>query len=52
LSAGDREAISAIHAEAKGPGGDIYALERIKGGVHASIMRYTLNAGTRTMPSK
>lgn len=44
LTSADRDAIAAIHAEATGPGGEVYALERIKGGTHASIMRYTLNA--------
>ena len=43
LTDADRDAIAAIHAEATGPGGDVYALERIKGGAHGSIMRYTLN---------
>jgi len=47
LTGADRDAIAAIHAEATGPGGEVYALERIKGGAHASIMRYTLNAGIR-----
>ena len=39
----DRAAIAAVHSEATGPAGDVYALERTKGGRHASIMRYTLN---------
>jgi aryl-alcohol dehydrogenase-like predicted oxidoreductase len=43
LTAADRAAIAAIHAEAAGPRGEVYELERIAGGVHASIMRYTLN---------
>ena len=43
LTGADRDAIAAIHAEATGPAGEVYALERIKGGAHASIMRYTLN---------
>ncbi len=43
LTGADRDAIAAIQAEAAGPRGEIYGLERIKGGVHASIMRYTLN---------
>jgi aryl-alcohol dehydrogenase-like predicted oxidoreductase len=43
LSDADREAIAAVHADATGPDGDVYALERAKGGGHASIMRYTLN---------
>jgi aryl-alcohol dehydrogenase-like predicted oxidoreductase len=47
LSNADRDAIAAIHAEASGPGGEVYGLERVKGGAHASIMRYTLNATTK-----
>lgn len=43
LTTADRDAIAAIHAESSGPAGEVYALERVKGGVHASIMRYTLN---------
>lgn len=43
LTSADRDAIAALHAGASGPRGDVYGLERIKGGVHASIMRYTLN---------
>ena len=43
LTEADRAKIAAIHAEAAGPAGEVYALERIKGGVHASIMRYSLN---------
>ena len=42
----DREDQKAIHGvldRATGPHGDVYDLERIKGGKHASIMKYTLN---------
>jgi aryl-alcohol dehydrogenase-like predicted oxidoreductase len=39
----DRAAIAAVQSEAEGPAGEVYALERIKGGRHASVMRYTLN---------
>jgi aryl-alcohol dehydrogenase-like predicted oxidoreductase len=39
----DRSAIAEVHALASGPSGDVYGLERIKDGVHASIMRYSLN---------
>ena len=39
----DRAAIAAVQSEAAGPEGDVYELERIKGGIHASVMRYTLN---------
>jgi aryl-alcohol dehydrogenase-like predicted oxidoreductase len=42
----DRAAIAAVQSEAAGPEGDVYALERIKGGRHASVMRYTLNRST------
>jgi aryl-alcohol dehydrogenase-like predicted oxidoreductase len=40
----DRASIDAVQANAAGPAGDVYGLERVKGGPHASIMRYTLNA--------
>lgn len=43
LAREDRDAIAAVQADARGPTGDVYALERMKGGAHASIMRYTLN---------
>jgi aryl-alcohol dehydrogenase-like predicted oxidoreductase len=39
----DRSAIAAVQAQASGPSGEVYGLERIKGGAHASIMRYSLN---------
>lgn len=39
----DRAAIAAVQSAATGPAGEVYALERVKGGVHASVMRYTLN---------
>lgn len=39
----DRAEIAAVQAMSKGPAGDVYGLERVKGGVHASIMRYSLN---------
>lgn len=41
----DREQIDAALAESTGPAGDVYELERVKSGSHASAMRYTLNAG-------
>jgi aryl-alcohol dehydrogenase-like predicted oxidoreductase len=43
LDAGDRDAISRVQAGAPGPAGEVYGLERVKGGTHASIMRYSLN---------
>jgi aryl-alcohol dehydrogenase-like predicted oxidoreductase len=43
LSAADHAAIARVQAVAPGPAGDVYHLERTKGGPHASIMRYTLN---------
>ena len=39
----DRAAIAAVQSESAGPKGEVYGLERIKGGRHASVMRYTLN---------
>jgi aryl-alcohol dehydrogenase-like predicted oxidoreductase len=39
----DRARIQETQARGMGPAGDVYALERVKGGRHASIMRYTLN---------
>lgn len=39
----DRRAIHQVTALARGPAGDVYALEREKGGRHAGIMKYELN---------
>jgi len=43
LDEADRASIQALQARGAGPAGDVYGLERVKGGRHASIMRYTLN---------
>ena len=43
LTAEDREALAMLLRAATGPRGDVYALEREKGGRHAAIMRYNLN---------
>ena len=45
LDAEDRAAIARVQAVSSGPSGDVYGLERVTGGRHASIMRYTLNRG-------
>jgi len=45
LDNADRARIEAVLASAPGPSGDVYALERIKGGRHAAIMRYNLQQG-------
>jgi aryl-alcohol dehydrogenase-like predicted oxidoreductase len=42
LDEDDRAAIAHVQSTASGPAGDVYELERVKGGSHASIMRYTL----------
>lgn len=42
LDARDRSEIAEVQGTS-GPSGDVYTLERIKGGRHASVMRYTLN---------
>jgi len=47
LTAADLAAIAAVQAAAHGPAGDVYALERVPGGRHGAVMRYTLNAGVR-----
>jgi aryl-alcohol dehydrogenase-like predicted oxidoreductase len=41
----DRAIIARVQSASSGPGGDTYDLERVKGGPHASIMRYTLGWG-------
>jgi hypothetical protein len=43
LDDADRQMIARVQAASGGPEGDVYALERVKGGRHASIMRYTLS---------
>ena len=43
LDAADRDLIAEWQRGAPGPAGDVYELERIKGGRHASIMRYSLH---------
>src|SRR6185295_14935246 len=42
LDEDDRAAIARVQSASSGPNGDTYDLERVKGGPHASIMRYTL----------
>ncbi len=39
----EREAIHSLGRSAPGPKGPVYGLERVKGGRHASIMKYGLN---------
>jgi aryl-alcohol dehydrogenase-like predicted oxidoreductase len=43
LDEDDRAAIGNVQRRAAGPAGEVYALEREKGGPHAAIMKYTLN---------
>ena len=43
LSAEDAALLDAVLDERTGPTGDVYEMEREKGGRHASIMRYNLN---------
>ena len=45
LSEDDLAQIARAQAGGLGPSGEVYALERIPGGAHGSIMRYTLNIG-------
>jgi aryl-alcohol dehydrogenase-like predicted oxidoreductase len=44
----DRAAVARVQSASSGPNGDVYDLERVKGGPHASIMRYTLARGSRS----
>lgn len=43
LTPAERSLLGSVLDQAAGPLGDVYALEREKGGRHASIMRYNLN---------
>jgi aryl-alcohol dehydrogenase-like predicted oxidoreductase len=43
LDDADRAVIGRAYADSPGPAGDVYELERVKGGRHAAIMRYNLN---------
>jgi aryl-alcohol dehydrogenase-like predicted oxidoreductase len=43
LSDAERAELAAALGSGRGPSGDVYALEREKGGRHAAIMRYGLN---------
>jgi aryl-alcohol dehydrogenase-like predicted oxidoreductase len=42
LDSEDLARLAAVQESATGPTGDVYALERVRGGRHASIMRYDL----------
>jgi aryl-alcohol dehydrogenase-like predicted oxidoreductase len=48
LDADDHAHIARVQGAAPGPAGDVYDLERTKGGPHAAIMRYTLNRAVPT----
>jgi aryl-alcohol dehydrogenase-like predicted oxidoreductase len=43
LDQDDLAAIKRVTDQAQGPAGDVYAVERVKGGKHAAIMKYNLN---------
>ena len=43
LDEADLAAIQQVSGQAAGPAGKVYALERVKGGTHASIMRTNLS---------
>ena len=44
LSEQDRTEIAAVLSRRRGPAGDVFALERDRGGRHGAIMKYNLNA--------
>jgi aryl-alcohol dehydrogenase-like predicted oxidoreductase len=45
LEPADRARIGAVVAQGTGIPGDVYAIERLKNGRHAQVMRYNLHAG-------
>lgn len=47
LDADDLARLAAVTDRARGPQGDVYSVERVKDGRHASIMKYGLNAAGR-----
>jgi hypothetical protein len=47
LDTEDHHEIARVQA-ATGPAGEVYGLERVKGGPHAAIMRYSLNRDATT----
>lgn len=46
LTEGERTKLAALLGESVGPVGDVYTLERERGGRHAAIMKYNLNEKT------
>ena len=44
LTDADRAEVEAVAAKRRGPAGDVYDLERDRGGRHGAIMKYDLNA--------
>jgi aryl-alcohol dehydrogenase-like predicted oxidoreductase len=48
FDAEDHAEIARVQAASSGPAGEVYGLERVKGGLHASVMRYTLNRDGRS----
>ena len=44
LTSTDRADIALAQDASAGPSGDVYELERVPGGIHGAIMRYTLNS--------
>ncbi|HML14008.1 MAG TPA: aldo/keto reductase, partial [Xanthobacteraceae bacterium] len=44
LTDADRAEVEAVAAKARGPSGEVYALERDRHGRHGAIMKYDLNA--------
>jgi aryl-alcohol dehydrogenase-like predicted oxidoreductase len=43
LGSDDHAEIARLQAASSGPSGDVYQLERVKDGPHASVLRYSLN---------
>ena len=52
LDAGDHAALSAVLAQATGPSGPVYGLERDRDGLHGRIMKYNLNQGDQSLAAE
>ena len=52
LDAADHAALAAVLAQATGPSGPVYGLERDRDGLHGRIMKYNLNQGDQSLAAE
>jgi len=52
LDRGDHAALAAVLAQASGPSGPVYGLERDRDGMHGRIMKYNLNQGDQSLAAE